>query len=219
MSADHDELMEVLGADFDDVDLAHFDGGEPPPCEPPQDNDQANRYLATLRYLNLQLAEVETIAQAEVQRVADWHEKQAGTLKRRYEWVERALNNWALAINEDDPNRRTLSFPNGEVKVRPRQPRLDVDTDEEVLRRLAKVRPGWVREKPQADKNAIKSAVKAGDPLEDQSLAPEGYRAHWAELEEKNPETGEVERLTVAGVVLLVPTGKAVTVTLAGGDQ
>ena len=204
---DHDDLLTVLEADFDDVDLAAFDGGEPPPCPAPDDVDQATRYLATLRHLKGRMLEVEATALAEVRRIAGWEERASAPLLRRYEWVERALNGWALAMNADDPTRRTISLPNGDVEVRPRQPRIEVTADRETLERLRQEHPGWVRDKLEPNKRDLLAAVKPGNVADDLLAVPEGYEAR-----EAVNDDGEV----VPGVFVLVPVSKSVRVVLAG---
>lgn len=217
MTPDEDELLETLGADFDDVDLAIFDGGEPPPCPAPQDMEQANRYLGTLRHLDRRLKEIEAVAEAEVRRIAAWQDRRAGVLKRRQAWVERALAQWARAINEDDPAQRTFDLPNGEIAVRVARPKVEATKDQETLALIRKTHPEWVREKLEPAKVPMLKGVTPGPVAEEGAVKVEdGYVAHEAIVrtpqQEKDGEVGE----RIPGVFVLMPVTKAVTVTLGG---
>lgn len=172
------------------------------------DDNQANRALWTLRRLTAEGADVDRLYAAELARLNEWRQRRSQVLDAHRDRLEQAVSGWALAVNADDPKRKTFDLPNGTVRIRPRQPKVEVDGSQESLALLAKDRPGWVRTKLEPEKAAIKKGVVARQDDGPVMSAPEG----WAAYEALDGPGGE----PVPGVTVLVPVGPSVTIQPAG---
>lgn len=178
------------------------------PCEAPPDADAADRMLYSLGRLAERLREIEKLAQARIETIALWQQEESRKIKDRYDWLEQGVTGWARAVHEKDPSSKTIRLPNGQVAIRLRQPRVETYAPMLDLDLLRQTRPGWVREKLEPEKNAIKAAVVPSKMAVDVGPeAPEGYAVHHA----LDKATGEI----VPGVYIYVPVDKSVSVTPA----
>jgi len=179
---------------------------------PPDDAEQANRMLRTLRYLRRQMDAIEELHTVEVAALGRWRNGALEPLRNRYNRIEQAVAAWGRAVNLADERTKTIGLPYGKVEVRPRQPKVDVAADQEALRVLGKTHPGWVREGALAPvKDPIKAGTVAGAELDPQPVtAFDGYRAHEAVVP-GDAEQG-IDDVVLDGVFRWEPVEKAVTV-------
>jgi hypothetical protein len=102
-------------------------------AEPPDDDDQprdhwqvhdpssaewAMRKLARIRRIQ---RENTAVAVDEHRRIEEWLNQHNGTLEREAEYFEALLTTWHRTVLEDDPDRKTINLPVGDLKAR-RQP-------------------------------------------------------------------------------------------------
>ncbi len=177
------------------------------PCEPPPDADTAARMMRRLRTIAAERAKNGRLAQAELDRVAEWATAVDRPLAAKYEWYERAIAGWARAVNEADRRQKTIRLPFGEVTIRHRQTRVEASTDQEILRRAAHARPDLFRLKFEANKKAITDLAEPG-----QVVATREDEEVREALVTVADEDGEVGRWVVPGVFVVVPTTDAITV-------
>lgn len=168
----------------------------------------ADRLLGVLRHIERRRAEVNELVLSRTTEVKRWGHAQEVLLDRRQRHVEHLLDLWVRADHARSGQRtKTWNLPNGRLTLRPRQPRVEIISDDEdrTARELAGVLgPGANRVQHRVAKDFVKAAVAAGPALAWQDLPtgkdlPAGYRAHQA----VNPPTGEV----LPGIILLIPDG------------
>lgn len=120
---------------IDPDELIEFDAIEPPeedevvPVMPPDNAEQANWQLRKLAQLRRQIAEVEQLAAAEIERTTRWRDRRVNTLDKQAQWYEAALATWHRALLEQDPQRKTISLPGGALKARKQPDQWVVDAD------------------------------------------------------------------------------------------
>lgn len=154
MSALEQDLDEYLMGDEPD-----FDG----PPEPPQDADRADEQLRRLAKVRAEMAQIGAHAQAQIERINEWHARRVEVLAGRERWLAEGLEMWHRAVLADDPSRKTISLPCGTLKSRSQQPVWEFD-DEAFIAWASEHAPELVRipePKPAVDKNAAKKALFA----------------------------------------------------------
>lgn len=171
----------------------------------PDDQADANRLLGAIRGIDRQLAEDKATARRVAEEATDWYNARAAVLERRKGEIERLLEGWARMRHRVSSERETTwDLPNGVLRLRKAQPRVEVTAEDEgeLARQLEDVGyAGMVIVKRSVSKDAVKKAAAAGAEIEHET--PAGYGAHAV----VDQATGVV----LDGLVLLVPTEKSFT--------
>lgn len=94
----------------------------------PGDQDAANQWLYRLRRLAIERSKAQAVARAERDRVDAWERDRVGSYDRRMEEATRMLEQWTRAHHERTGS-VTVKLPNGELRLRPGRPRLEVTDD------------------------------------------------------------------------------------------
>lgn len=152
MTAFEQDLDEFLAGPDPDYDQAP---------EPPQDADDADRRLRRLAKVRAEMAQIGEHAQAQIERINEWHARRVEVLAKRALWLEEGLEMWHRAVLADDPTRKSISLPCGTLKSRVQQPAWEFD-DETFIAWASEHAPELVRipePKPQVDKTAAKKAL------------------------------------------------------------
>lgn len=177
------ELSDALGAAFD-VDLEREENLEAiigdPNVEPERrEQAEAQRFRVTdmrratwamgrLRAALEQIGEIEGTA-AEQRRLIDaWAERETGLLRRRAEYFEGLLTEWHAAVLAEDPNRKTVRLPGGELKARKAPDGVEIESTEQFIAWALTARPEFVRTTTQQSVSLplVKQAVlKDGEAL------------------------------------------------------
>jgi phage host-nuclease inhibitor protein Gam len=157
--------MSDLRADLDEYVAGVEWPDEDDELPPPQDADQADRYLRTLRALQREAAEIHELYQGEIARITAWRADRMSGIESRAAHLTRLLEGYARATI---PGRKakTLSLPNGALKLKaaPAAGRVEIE-DVELFRKWAlENAPALLHDpKPaEPDKAAIKAQCKAG---------------------------------------------------------
>lgn len=132
---------------------------------PPDDVDQVNKRLRRLAKVRAEIAQVEEVAAAEIERVGDWAHTRTATLAAKALWLSDGIEMWHRAVLTDDPTRKTISLPCGTLKARAAQPTWEFD-EPVFIEWAAEHAPGLVRvpePKPQVDRAAAKKMLAAPD--------------------------------------------------------
>ena len=149
MSAIEQDLDEFLAGpepDFDDE------------VAPPADADEADRRLRRLAKVRAEMAQIGEHAQAQIERINEWHERRVEVLAKRAAWLEEGLEMWHRAVLAEDPSRKSISLPCGTLKSRAQQPAWEFD--EEVFCAWAKENaPDLVRVRLSIDRSAAKQEI------------------------------------------------------------
>lgn len=177
------ELSDALGAAFD-VDLEREENLEAiigdPNVEPERrEQAEAQRFRVTdmrratwamgrLRAALEQIGEIEGTA-AEQRRLIDaWAERETGLLRRRAEYFEGLLTEWHAAVLAEDPNRKTVRLPGGELKARKAPDGVEIESTEQFIAWALTARPEFVRVKTTqavAFAEVKQAALKDGEAL------------------------------------------------------
>jgi phage host-nuclease inhibitor protein Gam len=125
-----------------------------------------DRALRAIRDRRRRIVEVETRAQAEIDRIRNWVQAETDKPAREAALIEAAVEEWALAQREQG-GAKSLSSPYGVVKTRQGQASWDVADPAALLAWLNEHRPQLVRVTPaveSVDKAALKRvfAVEGG---------------------------------------------------------
>lgn len=151
MSAFEQDLDEFLAGPEPDYDQAP---------EPPQDADDADRRLRRLAKARAEMAQIGEHAQAQIERINEWHARRVEVLAKRALWLEEGLEMWHRAVLADDPTRKSISLPCGTLKSRVQQPAWEFD--DEVFLPWAEVHAPElvkVQVRSSVDRNAAKHAI------------------------------------------------------------
>jgi Gam-like protein len=196
--------------------------------EEPADQEQADRLLWALRGVRRRRAEVHETASARIGLITTWRDQQVDQLDAREADLERLLEGWAQAQHETT-SRKTWKLPAGELQVRARRRKTDIDQGMDMADIVAEVRkriPDAVKVTESVLVSEVADVADVGPVIADYAHAPEGYEAHQAvlHLQDTSPDINGAPRpprdyvAVVKGVVFLVPvdgregrTFKAVT--------
>lgn len=121
--------------------------------------DEANGVLRHIAAIEREIAAAEAAAQKEIERVQAWLDGRRQTLAGRKAWLEAALISFHQALLAEDPHRKTVKLPCGELQSRLEGPKWEYD-DEALLRSLLAVRPDLVKHRPVADKAGLKASLQ-----------------------------------------------------------
>lgn len=154
MSAVEQDLDEFLAGPEPDFDTE---------AAPPADADEADRRLRRLAKVRVEMAQIGEHAQAQIERINEWHARRVEVLAKRERWLEEGLEMWHRAVLAEDPSRKSISLPCGTLKSRVQQPAWEFDDEVFIEWALEQGRhPELVRipePKPQVDRNAAKKAL------------------------------------------------------------
>lgn len=156
--------MSALEQDLDEFGESPDFGADP---EPPRDAEQANWRLRRLAKVRAEMAEVERVAQADIDRAEAWKAARLESLRADERWWAEGLEMWHRAVLSDDPSRKTISLPCGTLVARKQQPVWEFD-DEAFLAWAVEHAPELVRvpePKPQVNKVEAKKVLVPVDPL------------------------------------------------------
>ncbi len=149
MSAIEQDLDEYLAGPDPDYDT------DP---EPPQDADEADRRLRRLAKVRAEMAQIGDHAQAQIERINEWHARRVEVLANRERWLADGLEMWHRAVLADDPTRKTISLPCGTLKSRVQQPVWEFD--DEIFTCWAEDHaPSLLRVRSSIDKAAAKQEI------------------------------------------------------------
>lgn len=135
--------------------------------EAPANAYRANGLLRTLGTLRRRLAEDEDMARAEHERIELWLTAQRQRAAKRITWLEQALELWHAAMLAQDPSRKTLMLPSGNLESR-EMPDVWTFEPSEFIPWAEANRPDLLRRKPapdpEIDRNAVKKAKLVDAP-------------------------------------------------------
>ena len=152
--------MSALEQDLDEFLMGDEPDWDSPP-EAPQDADRADEQLRRLVKVRAEMAQIGHHAQAQIERIREWHARRVEVLANRERWLAEGLEMWHRAVLAEDPTRKTISLPCGTLKSRAQQPEWVFD-DEAFIAWASEHAPSLVRvpePKPAVDKAAAKKAL------------------------------------------------------------
>lgn len=174
--------------------------------EEPADLDHAGKLLGAALGVERRMAEVSAYVSRRMAELSAFAETQLAPLQARRDQLETLICGWALAENERT-GRKTWKLPEGEITVRPLQPRAELNTARDVtdgdVDHAALLLPDSVKVERKILPGEVKKVAKPGAELPDYD-APPGYTAHMAVLTLDFGSPTPVERV-IESVVLLVP--------------
>ena len=89
--------------------------------------DKANWALRKIRALQTQIKETDGIADREIERIEHWRKTENDKFKNQVTRFESMLTEYHMSILEQDPDKKTISLPAGEIKARQQQPKFTRD--------------------------------------------------------------------------------------------
>ena len=152
--------MSALEQDLDEFLMGDEPDWDSPP-EAPRDADRADEQLRRLVKVRAEMAQIGHHAQAQIERIREWHARRVEVLANRERWLAEGLEMWHRAVLAEDPTRKTISLPCGTLKSRAQQPEWVFD-DEAFIAWASEHAPSLVRvpePKPAVDKAAAKKAL------------------------------------------------------------
>jgi phage host-nuclease inhibitor protein Gam len=142
-------------------------GGEPPGAGQQEHfrvdgPSTAEWALRKLRQARARQDEARALAEAETSRVAEWLRAEEARHQHDIEFFESVLTGWHRALLAEDPDRKTISLPNGTLRARKAPDALDVvDPDGLVAWAQANAHEALLRVTVEPDKAAIKRLRRA----------------------------------------------------------
>lgn len=117
-------------------------------------------------HIDRELAEREKLAREEIERINTWLNAERKRLLTEREYFVSKLAEFHSVVIKEDPKRKTIKLPHGELQIRKQQPEY-VRDDLKLLDWVLANRPEFVEQRPfllWADLKA-KTAVVSSDPL------------------------------------------------------
>jgi len=148
--------------------------------------ESACRALRKIQVLKKKAAEIERIADAEINRINEWRAEELRKLNDNIAWFEALLYAYHHLELERDPNRKTIKLPYGTLQIRAQQPVFHRD-EETLFNWVAKNKPKYlVPQDPKLDWAGLKSTLKvAGNVLIDPET---GEQVPGVTVEERPPK-------------------------------
>jgi phage host-nuclease inhibitor protein Gam len=126
-----------------------------------------NWALRKLAALKAREAEVNQLADAEIERINAWREKELESVKRDVEYFESLLTEYHAEQLKQDPKAKTITTPYGTLKARKLPPMVEYDADLVLSWAKGAGRTEFIRVREELAKDAVREAV-----LSDGELVP-----------------------------------------------
>lgn len=130
--------------------------------------EKADRYLYVIAELESEVRENNRIADQQIAKIQYWLDTENRKRETRILWLAGALENFARQVDK-----KTISLPNGWLKLRVQQPSLDVDEETFFASNPPEELVRIIPEKKAPDKKAIREHIKSTGEI------PEG--CEWTE--------------------------------------
>jgi len=111
-----------------------------------KDKEQAAWAMRKLYKLEAEKAEVQRIAQAEIDRIKEWENGEVEQIEKQAEFFRGLLEEYHRKVIAENPKQKTIKLPHGKLKIRAQQPAWKYD-NEELLKWLKQNRPELVKRK------------------------------------------------------------------------
>ena len=150
------ELMEIIEAD-----RAEIEDQELKERWKVENLEAANWCLRKLAALKAKQQEIDKLAKQETERILCWQKKQTEGLDRQSEFFTGLLEEYHRGQLAEDPKRKTITTPYGELHLRKQPPQWEYH-EEQLMTYLKANRPDLVKEKITyaPDKASIKKYCK-----------------------------------------------------------
>lgn len=130
--------------------------------------DQLNWAFRKKAAIQAKREEITKIAEAEIQRIKDWLEKETAALDRSEEFFDGLIQDYAMRRRMEDPKFKKEKTPYGSIGFRKQQPKWNYDEEKLIQELKQKGRTDLIRVKEEADKANIKKAFQVvGDRVID----------------------------------------------------
>jgi len=141
------------------VPVDEFEIQEEPAREPfvVDDDSKADWAMRKLAVIRRKQAENQAIYDRELQRVQEWLQKVNTALERDAEWFEANLRPYALVQRSE--GRKSVVLPHGTIKTVAGRPKIEIESQEELLAWAEKSLPEAVRIKKDIDKTVLKDLI------------------------------------------------------------
>lgn len=152
-----------------------------------KDKEQAAWAMRKLHRIEVEKAEVQKIAQAEIDRIREWERGEVEQIEKQAEFFRGLLEEYHRAVISENPKAKTIKLPHGTLKLRTQQPAWKYE-DEELLKWLKQNRPELVKRKviENPDKAQLKKIVQV---VNGRAVDPEsGEVIPGVEIEEREPK-------------------------------
>lgn len=112
--------------------------------------EQAEWCLRQISRLKAKQAEIEKLAQAEIEKINAWKERETSKITGSISFFEGLLKDYHRRVLEEDPRRKTIKLPSGSLEARKTQPEFRRNEDE-LLPWVEANRPQYVIVKKSVD--------------------------------------------------------------------
>lgn len=128
-----------------------------------EDDQSANWALRKIKSLKQQMQQNLNLAEAEIERIAEWEKQENGKIEQSIDYFQGLLAKYAMQKREEDPRFKTLSLPHGKIGFRKKQSKW-IYNDDQLLDTLTKHNLNdYIKVKYQPDKAQIKKAFEVVD--------------------------------------------------------
>lgn len=98
--------------------------------------DSLNWAFRKISALNAQKTEIETLAAAEKQRIAEWEQKETSSIKDSISFFEAAIQKYHFEELQADPKKKTITTPYGKSKSTTSKEQPEKGDEEAILKHL-----------------------------------------------------------------------------------
>lgn len=124
-----------------------------------KDKEQAEWCLRQISRLMREQDEIESIAQAQIEKITTWKNDQTESIQKSISFFENLLIEYHQQVLKENPKAKTIKLPSGKLEARKAQPEFQRDV-ETMLSWVEQNRPEFVITKKELDWAGLKKVLK-----------------------------------------------------------
>lgn len=124
-----------------------------------KDKEQAEWCLRQISRLMREQDEIESIAQAQIEKITTWKNDQTESIQKSISFFENLLIDYHRQVLQKDPKAKTIKLPSGRLEARKAQPEYLRDK-ETMLPWVEQNRPEYIVVKKDIDWSGLKKVLK-----------------------------------------------------------
>lgn len=124
-----------------------------------ENKEQAEWCLRQISRLMHEKGEVESLAQAEIEKITDWQNQQVESIQKSISFFEGLLIDFHQQVLQNDPKAKTVKLPSGRLEARKAQPEFQRDV-ETMLPWVEQNRPEYIVVKKDINWSGLKKILK-----------------------------------------------------------
>ncbi|MGB9813498.1 MAG: host-nuclease inhibitor Gam family protein [Thermovenabulum sp.] len=121
--------------------------------------EQANWALRKIRAFKAKAREINSLAEAEIERIKSWQDSELKKIESSIKFFEMLLEEYHRSRIVQNPKEKTITTPYGKMQIKKILPKWNYD-DNKLLEWLKKNKPEFIRIKEEPNKQELKKVLK-----------------------------------------------------------